>query len=310
MPSEPKGQVEISPGNCPTAQRWPKVGQSGRGKSTFLKAFVDGAVPMGHRVVIVDLENEFGPLCQDLGGVFVDLQRGSDVRMNILDLNPQAADAPAQGLSVLKGCILAAVSRPLSDIEEGPVIHQAYVRVLQEAGIDHRDPQTWDRTPPRLSDFVLALRESQQRKEGEALAACLFAYTEGMYADDFEWFGVLWVTLPVGRRLRRAIRAPVTAAPLAPSQHKTPRPLKPRTPHDCPVCGQPHPTPPWGNSRKPGVLPWSERKSPRGQPKTICAAGYVCPNPNCDDYGNTDSTFHALAGDGKRSADQIQWLCC
>lgn len=162
------------------------LGQSGRGKSTFLKAFVDGAVPMGHRVVIVDLENEFGALCRDLGGVFVDLRRGSDVRMNIFDLNPQAADAPAQGLSVLKGFIRAAVSRPLSDIEEGPVIHQAYVRVLKEAGIDFRDPQTWNRTPPRLSDFVLALREAEQRKEGEALAACLFAYTEGMYADDFD----------------------------------------------------------------------------------------------------------------------------
>lgn len=162
------------------------LGQSGRGKSTFLKAFVDGAVPMGHRVVVVDLENEFRPLCEDLGGVYIDLQRGSNVRMNILDLNPQAADAPAQGLSVLKGFIRAAISRPLSDIEEGPVIHQAYVRVLQEAGIDHQNPRTWGRTPPRLSDFVLALRQAEQRKEGEALAACLFAYTEGMYAEDFD----------------------------------------------------------------------------------------------------------------------------
>ena len=116
--------------------------QSGRSKSTFLKAFVDGAAPMGHRVVIVDLENEFGPLCQNLAGVFVDLQRGSRVHMNILNLNPQAADAPAQGLSVLKGFIRAAVSRLLSDIEEGPVIHQTCVRVLQEAGINHRDPLT------------------------------------------------------------------------------------------------------------------------------------------------------------------------
>jgi len=162
------------------------LGQSGRGKSTFLKTFVDGAVPMGHRVIVVDLENEFRPLCEDLGGAYIDLQRGSSVRMNIFDLNPQAADAPAQGLSVLKGFIRAAVSRPLSDVEEGPVIHQAYVRVLEEAGIHHRDPQTWNRTPPRLSDFVLTLREAEQRKEGEALAACLFAYTKGMYADDFD----------------------------------------------------------------------------------------------------------------------------
>ena len=50
-------------------------------------------------------------------------------------------------------------------------------------------------------------------------------------------------------------------------------------PNDCPVCGRPHPTPFWGNGRKPGVLPWSERKSRRGKLKTVCTAGWACPIP-------------------------------
>ena len=54
-----------------------------------------------------------------------------------------------------------------------------------------------------------------------------------------------------------------------------------------------------GNVRKPGVLPWRERKSSRGKRKTICTAGYACPRPDCDYFGNTDSTFHALVGDGQ-----------
>jgi len=91
-----------------------------------------------------------------------------------------------------------------------------------------------------------------------------------MFYDNLVWFGLLWVIVLVGRHLRCAIHALVTAALIAPSQRKTPRPLKPRTPHDCPVCGQPHPTPLWGNPRQAGVIPWSERKSPRGRPKTIC----------------------------------------
>jgi len=65
-----------------------------------------------------------------------------------------------------------------------------------------------------------------------------------------------------------------------------------------------------GHVRKPGVLPWSERKSSRGKRKTICTAGYACPRPDCDYFGNTDSTFHALVGEGKRGADGIQWLRC
>jgi len=107
-------------------------------------------------------------------------------------------------------------------------------------------------------------------------------------------------------------RATHQTAPASASsrQRKAPRPLKPRTPNDCPVCGRAHPMPLAGNVCKPGVLPWRECKSTRGSPKTICAAGYACPNPDCDYHGNTDSTFHAMVGDGTRGADGIQRFKC
>ena len=130
-----------------------------------------------------------------------------------------------------------------------------------------------------------------------------------MFCEHLAWFTVLRVSLLIARRLWRAAHQPILASVSSP-QRKTPRPLKPRTPHDCPVCGRPHPTPLVGNVRKPGVLPWRERKSPRGRPKTICTAGYACPRPDCDYVGNTDSTFHALVGDGTRGTNGIQWLKC
>jgi len=130
-----------------------------------------------------------------------------------------------------------------------------------------------------------------------------------MFYENVIWFSMLWVSILVTRRVWRATRPPVPVVVASP-RRKTPRPLKPRTPHDCPVCGRPHPTPLLGNTRQPGVLPWRERKSKRGRPKTICTAGYACPNPDCDYHGNTDSTFHALVGAGKRGADGIQWLQC
>ena len=40
--------------------------------------------------------------------------------------------------------------------------------------------------------------------------------------------------------------------------------------------------------------------------RTICTAGYACPQPDCDYFGNTDPTFHALVGDDQRAADGIQ----
>jgi len=33
---------------------------------------------------------------------------------------------------------------------------------------------------------------------------------------------------------------------------------------------------------------------------------HACPDPDCDYYGNTDPTFHAVVGDGNRDADHIQ----
>lgn len=63
---------------------------------------------------------------------------------------------------------------------------------------------------------------------------------------------------------------------------------------------------------KPGVLPWSERKSRRGtlRAKTVCTAGWACPPPECDYYGNTDSTYHALVGNGVRGVEGVQQLRC
>jgi hypothetical protein len=72
---------------------------------------------------------------------------------------------------------------------------------------------------------------------------------------------------------------------------KESRPLKPRSPRDCPVCRHPHPKPLWGHAHKPGVEPWPQRKSPRGRHKKICTAGRACPNLECDCWGNTDPTI-------------------
>lgn len=89
---------------------------------------------------------------------------------------------------------------------------------------------------------------------------------------------------------------------------KEPRPLKPRSPLDCPVCRRPHPKPLWDHAHKLGVEPWARRKSPRGKHKHICTAGHACPNPLCDYWGNSDLTFHALVGNGLRNGIQ-QFKC-
>ena len=85
---------------------------------------------------------------------------------------------------------------------------------------------------------------------------------------------------------------------------QAPRPLRPGSPKDCPVCRRPHPKPLWGQFHKPGVEPWARCKGRRGKREQICTAGHVCPDPLCDYWGNTDPTFHALVGNGVRQGIQ------
>ncbi len=73
-----------------------------------------------------------------------------------------------------------------------------------------------------------------------------------MFYGDLAWFCVVWVSVLVARRLWRAAHPPVRAAVSLPKR-KAPRPLKPRTPNDCPVCGRAHSTPLVGNVHKPGA---------------------------------------------------------
>jgi hypothetical protein len=89
----------------------------------------------------------------------------------------------------------------------------------------------------------------------------------------------------------------------------SPRPLKPRTPDDCPACCvTPQPGLPPASTH---LKPYSQVKSPRGRKQRIVTAGYACPNPDCLYRGNTDDQIHALVGcGGHGSQEYIQDLKC
>ena len=84
-----------------------------------------------------------------------------------------------------------------------------------------------------------------------------------------------------------------------PWSEKKPRRLRPRTPEDCPFCGEEHEKHchPWVRLRKPPV-PYKERKSRRGRPKEKQTEGHCCWNLGCEYYGIRNADIHALVGDG------------
>jgi IS1 family transposase/transposase-like protein len=90
---------------------------------------------------------------------------------------------------------------------------------------------------------------------------------------------------------------------------KTSRPLRPRSPDDCPACR------PAAQQSGPTVAapvqPWRQRKSRRGRHKRISTDGYACPNPDCKYHNITEANGHALVGYGHHGKrEPIQDLYC
>ncbi len=102
---------------------------------------------------------------------------------------------------------------------------------------------------------------------------------------------------------------------LPPATHRvdpkpSPRPLRPRSPDECPreACRAIQPSLPRASTP---LKPYSLVKSPRGRKKRIATAGFACPNPNCLYYGVTDEHIHALVGYGGHGRQEhIQDLKC
>ncbi len=74
-------------------------GHSGAGKTYLLSTLALGALDLGTQVLIVDPEHEYGGLAERLGGRQVRLALGSDVAINVLDLDQAAAESGPDGLA-------------------------------------------------------------------------------------------------------------------------------------------------------------------------------------------------------------------
>ena len=85
--------------------------------------------------------------------------------------------------------------------------------------------------------------------------------------------------------------------PVGRAAARGPRPLKPKTGGDCPLCQAEQ-----GAIVDEGMAallrPWREGQTRRGRKKRSMSAGYVCDNAQCEYYGITDPAIHALVADG------------
>lgn len=95
-----------------------------------------------------------------------------------------------------------------------------------------------------------------------------------------------------------------------PAKEQVARGLRLRSEADCPDCQSgPNQTGSAGQAKT--VRPWREVKSRRGAPKRVKTEGWACPNRECEYYGITDETVHALVGYGRHGqGERIQDFRC
>lgn len=150
------------------------IGRPGLGKSAYMKRHLEISTLLGHRAFVIDLEEEYRALVEDLGGVYITLSRSCPHSINVLE--PGLGDDPFNtALSQLLGFMAIALGRELSAVERRTIIPAAYHRLLETMGISVDDPATWQKPAPTLED----LRAFMEAQGGEAaeLARLLYPYT-------------------------------------------------------------------------------------------------------------------------------------
>jgi hypothetical protein len=98
---------------------------------------------------------------------------------------------------------------------------------------------------------------------------------------------------------------------LAQKKAKTPKPLKPKTPEDCPICRDEKASQPKAAQTRRLPYPWIKVRNRRGRKKTLSTQGYACNNRKCVYFHIMDERVHALVEYGHHGKyERIQDLMC
>ena len=164
------------------------LGTSGGGKSYWMKDAIEQYVLDGARVFVLDIEDEYRHLCEDLGGLYLDMGVESAHKINVLEPDPHDPDGLPGAFESFKGWFVAALGRGFVPEEEA-VLDKAYFRAFDQKGIVKDDRATLSHTPPLLSDLHDALLgvAKSDINGGYALrlASALYPMSHGLSAAAF-----------------------------------------------------------------------------------------------------------------------------
>jgi len=166
------------------------LGRSGSGKSYLVKLETLRSLYRGIQAFVIDPEDEYARLADQVGGAYVHLGAGG-VRLNPFDLpiHTTAAGrrtAPQDALNrraLFLHTVLAVCLGTELTAGERAVLDTALITTYADAGITD-DSRTWTRPAPLMRDLRDVLAATGDDTAGE-LAARLHPFVDGAFADLF-----------------------------------------------------------------------------------------------------------------------------
>jgi hypothetical protein len=131
------------------------VGIPGGGKSYFMKDLIEQYVLSGARAHVIDVEEEYKWLCEDLGGCYLDMGIKSEHKINVLDPDPDDEEGLAGAFQSFRGWMGSVLERPMAP-QEVDALDTAYFDCFAKRGMVKEDNNTLRKPPeamPRLSDL-------------------------------------------------------------------------------------------------------------------------------------------------------------
>lgn len=159
------------------------LGKSGGGKSFLVKIEAMRLLMMGTEVIIIDPENEYEKICNELGGEFVSFAQTSPYKINPFELNRDNPDADELSNKILNlHSLMQVIMGELTPAQDA-LLDRALVLTFKQKGIT-QDPATFVNEPPLLEDLYKILL-GMETTEAQDIAIRLEKFIRGSASGVF-----------------------------------------------------------------------------------------------------------------------------
>ncbi|MBI2019642.1 ATP-binding protein [Candidatus Daviesbacteria bacterium] len=158
--------------------------KSGAGKSYLVKLEALRSLMFGTEIIVIDPEQEYLPLCQAVGGEYINFSSSSPVKINPFDMSGEVIPGENElGRKILSLTSFLRIVLGALNAQESAVLDRALKQTYQLKGITD-DPNTQNKQPPLMEDLYKVLIGMEDAPAME-LAARLERFIKGSLTGIF-----------------------------------------------------------------------------------------------------------------------------